>query len=203
MNSKVIYPLRKRNWWHELSNDVYQFKISEKAARIAEVMHDRFAPHVAGGVPAPLYIQIGHVFENELLDLLSRADDLLVDPLELGADAIYERYAYLIDPYEHEVSIVEYDGRREDEWRKINKYIDAVVFDGVCISRNRDYLFVDDEGLFGDKANHIFKISTYPQPLVGKALLCGPEVDEVATNPTFTIDEVRDMVTWYAVQEDK
>ena len=90
--------------------------------------------------------------------------------------------AVLIDPYEEEVTTVDYNG----DYKQIYKHIKADCFTLVRLLDNDD-VFVDDEGLLKVDANtKFFRIKDYPQPLVGYGLILGnnEEGDSIAAHHT-------------------
>jgi hypothetical protein len=102
--------------------------------------------------------------------------------------------AFLIDPFARTITEVVYN----DDFTQILKLIDADSFDGVRVNDERDTLYVDDEGLF--KSNQkFFKLSVYPQPLAGKALLLGTDHRGEAVAPKCTLDWVKSNVLFDVV----
>lgn len=92
----------------------------------------------------------------------------------------------LIDPFTQTITEVEYRG----EYTQIYELIDAECFDVARINRNGDALFVDDEGLHRE-GQAFFMHKDYPQPLAGKALLLGCNLEDGETvAPTETLEEL-------------
>ncbi len=96
--------------------------------------------------------------------------------------------AMLIDPFTRTISEADYNG----DFKQIYKFIGADCFD-VVVHRVGD-IYVDDEGLF--KPNAFFEIQGYPQPLAGKGLVLGVEVNDKVTNNTFPLSVLKQLVTF-------
>ena len=61
-------------------------------------------------------------------------------------------------------------------WRDVAPIIDCQTFDAVRLYENGDGVYIDDEGLYVE--NQWFWIHrNYPQPLAGKALFIGLEIE--------------------------
>jgi hypothetical protein len=98
--------------------------------------------------------------------------------------------AYLIDPYEHSITGVDYSG----DYKDIYKLIDCQTFD--CVGFNGDdTLYVDDEGLYKDNPE-FFMIKGYSQPLCGKALVLGTDRDGNSIRPVVSLTKLKSMVTF-------
>ena len=103
--------------------------------------------------------------------------------------------AFLIDPFKRTVSEVNYSGDFED----IYLAIDCDTFTCVQASERGDTLFVDDEGLINGKEQAFFGWMGYPQPLAGKALLLGTDINGESVATTLTLDEVNESVVWLSL----
>ena len=103
--------------------------------------------------------------------------------------------AYLIDPINKEISVVDYNG----DYRMINELINSQRgFDAVYGFRNEDTLYVDDEGLLL-KENHAFEFTYdngHTQPLMGKALVLGTDAEGESVAVKSTLEEVASKVNW-------
>jgi hypothetical protein len=98
--------------------------------------------------------------------------------------------AYLIDPYEHSITGVDYSG----DYKDIYKLIDCQTFD--CVGFNGDdTLYVDDEGLYKNNPE-FFMIKGYSQPLCGKALVLGVDRDGNSIAPKISLTNLKKMVTF-------
>ena len=101
--------------------------------------------------------------------------------------------AYLIDPFAQTVNPVEYDGNYES----IYGFIEAHAFDVATFSEEHDGVFVDDEGLINGQEQKFFSIRGYRNPLAGKGLVLGCDIETGDSRaPTVTLEEMRDMVTF-------
>ena len=103
--------------------------------------------------------------------------------------------AYLIDPINKIVSVVDYNG----DYQTINKLINSQRgFDAVYGFRNEDTLYVDDEGLL-TKENYCFEF-TYDNghiaPLMGKALVLGTDAEGESVAVKSTLEEVESKIRW-------
>ena len=103
--------------------------------------------------------------------------------------------AYLIDPINKIVSVVDYNG----DYQTINKLINSQRgFDAVYGFRNEDTLYVDDEGLLR-KENYGFEF-TYDNghvaPLMGKALVLGTDAEGESVAVKSTLEEVESKIRW-------
>ncbi len=103
--------------------------------------------------------------------------------------------AYLIDPINKIVSVVDYNG----DYQTINKLINSQRgFDAVYGFRNEDTLYVDDEGLLL-KENHAFEFTYdngHTQPLMGKALVLGTDAEGESVAVKSTLEEVASKINW-------
>ena len=103
--------------------------------------------------------------------------------------------AYLIDPINKIVSVVDYNG----DYQTINKLINSQRgFDAVYGFRNEDTLYVDDEGLL-TKENYCFEF-TYDNghvaPLMGKALVLGTDAEGESVEVKSSLEEVESKIKW-------
>lgn len=93
---------------------------------------------------------------------------------------------YLVDPFACTITEVQYNG----EHASIYKHIDADCYDCARLNVEGDALFVDDEGMFKERTA-FFLHEDYPQPLAGKALMLGCNMDDGETQaPYTTLDEL-------------
>lgn len=99
--------------------------------------------------------------------------------------------AFLIDPAAKTVTEVEYTGN----WRDIYPLIDCDCFTTVDID-GQNTMFLDDEGLIGDKDRHYFAYGKSLPPLVGKALVLGYDEEGETVASTLTLEEVQSQV-WF------
>ena len=98
----------------------------------------------------------------------------------------------LIDPINRTVTKVHYRG----EYKHIYELIDAKCYDCARINKHGDGLFVDDEGLFKEE-QAFFLHADYPQPLAGKALLLGCDMEDGETvAPHDTLEDTIAKVQW-------
>lgn len=99
---------------------------------------------------------------------------------------------FLIDPHTMTVTEVQYSG----EYKHIYQLIEADCYDCARINKQGDGLFVDDEGLFKEE-QRFFLHEDYPQPLAGKALVLGCDMDNGETvAPHTTLAELQSKVRW-------
>jgi hypothetical protein len=105
--------------------------------------------------------------------------------------------AYLIDPYEKSITTVSYSGHFED----INRLIGSRVFDLVHLNGHGDDAYVDDEGLLrGDLSQERFiKFASYPEPIVGKALVLGSTEDGESAEPKMSHEELSNDVQFWDI----
>jgi hypothetical protein len=107
--------------------------------------------------------------------------------------------AFLIDPYKETISEFNYTGNFED----INKAIESRCFTVVNLDQKGNGMFIDDEGLLRDSLSleKFIKISSYPDPVVGKGLVLGCDDSGESISTTLTIDELRSMVQFWSIFE--
>lgn len=107
--------------------------------------------------------------------------------------------AFLIDPYKETISEFNYTGNFED----INKAIESRCFTVVNLDQKGNGMFVDDEGLLRGNLSleKFIKISSYPDPLVGKGLVLGCDDMGESTDTTLTIDELKSMIQFWSIFE--
>lgn len=105
--------------------------------------------------------------------------------------------AILIDPYKETVTEVDYSGNFED----INQLLDSRCFTVVHLDEKGNDLYVDDEGLLRGNLSFekFIKMSSYPEPLVGKGLVLGSDNMGDSKDTTLTIDEVKSMVQFWSI----
>lgn len=101
--------------------------------------------------------------------------------------------AFLIDPEKKKVSIVDIDFFVHD-YRKISKMIEAKYFTTVRINSDHDTVYVDDEGLYTDKAS--FMLKSYPTPLKGKGLVLGVNDEGDSIEPVLSYETLKSMIFW-------
>ena len=94
--------------------------------------------------------------------------------------------SFLIDPFKQDITEVAYSGDIE----QIYELTDCQTFDVARINRHGDGIFVDDEGLYAEDAR-FFWHSDYPQPLAGKGMVIGCDMETGESAPTHTtLDEL-------------
>lgn len=99
----------------------------------------------------------------------------------------------LIDPFTRTITEVEYSG----DFKQIYELIDCDTYDCARINRQGDAIFVDDEGLFKEQEQKFFLHEDYPQPLAGKGLVLGCDMENgESVAPHTTIGEVAAKVQW-------
>lgn len=103
--------------------------------------------------------------------------------------------AILINPFNHTITEVNYTGDFED----IYLLIDCDTFTCVTVNERYDTLYVDDEGLINGKEQAFFGWMGYPQPLAGKALLLGTDMNGESVDTTFSLDDANDHVVWLSL----
>lgn len=100
--------------------------------------------------------------------------------------------AYLINPFDEEVTEIDYDGELDTLYQLLEcSLVDAVT----CISE--DSIFVDDEGLLHQAEQKYFYFPGYSQPLAGRGLFVGPTDSEGnSTDARLTLEEVTALVIY-------
>jgi hypothetical protein len=101
--------------------------------------------------------------------------------------------AYLIDPFNRQVSEVDYNG----DFREISKFIQCDYFTAATFNKNGDSFFVDDEGLFKED-KMFFEHHGYPQPLAGYGLVLGTDPDGESTAPKISLEDLASDIMWYS-----
>jgi hypothetical protein len=100
--------------------------------------------------------------------------------------------SFLIDPFKQDITEVAYSGDIE----QIYELTDCQTFDVARINRHGDGIFVDDEGLYAEDAR-FFWHSDYPQPLAGKGMVIGCDMETGESAPTHTtLDELVEKIRW-------
>ena len=101
--------------------------------------------------------------------------------------------ALLINPFERTITEVDYSG----DFHQIYELIDAHTFDCVRIDDSGGSIFVDDEGLINGKEQTYFAHVNYPQPLAGKGLVLGCDMNTGESVGTeYTVDDFKRDVVW-------
>lgn len=108
--------------------------------------------------------------------------------------------AYLIDPTNRSVTLVQYTG----DYQQINVLIGAECFTGVYMAvldeegnpdPKKPYdVFVDDEGLINGNPDGWFTLRGYPGLLRGKGLVLSHDAEGESVEPVPTLTEVTRMV---------
>jgi len=100
--------------------------------------------------------------------------------------------AFLIDPFRQEVTEVNYSG----DYKQICKLIDADLFDVARLNAKGDGIFVDDEGLYAED-QRFFQHKFYPNPLAGKGLVLGCDMDTgESASASMTLEQLVDDIEW-------
>lgn len=99
--------------------------------------------------------------------------------------------AFLIDPYESEITEVVFSGK----YTHIYELIGQDCFDTVRINREGDVVYVDDMGL-SRPDQRFFRLDSYPQPLAGKGLVLGVDYDGDSVAPKISLSELKRIVSW-------
>ncbi len=97
--------------------------------------------------------------------------------------------AYLIDPFQQNVTEVEFNG----DYREIYKLIACDCFTTVRINAQGDVIFLDDEGLLHGPTD-FFKHDSYPDPLAGKGLVLGTDAEGDSVAPNISFEELKAQV---------
>jgi hypothetical protein len=100
--------------------------------------------------------------------------------------------AFLIDPFKQEVTEINYSG----DFHQIYDLIDAETFDVARLNANGDGIYVDDEGLYAEDVR-FFQHRFYPQPLAGKGLVLGCDMETGESAPaSMTLAQLVDDIEW-------
>lgn len=72
----------------------------------------------------------------------------------------------------------------------IRAHLECKYFDVVRINSRGDGIFVDDEGLYRQGIQGVFRTTWYPEPIIGCGIVmgCSPSGDSIA--PTITLRDV-------------
>tara|TARA_R110000822_G_scaffold35007_8_gene98886 strand:+ start:376 stop:729 length:354 start_codon:yes stop_codon:yes gene_type:complete len=100
--------------------------------------------------------------------------------------------AFLIDPFQQEVTEVNYSG----DFKQIYEFIDAHTFDVARLNAKGDGIYVDDEGLYAED-QRFFQHKFYPSPLAGKGLVLGCDMDTgESASASMTLEQLVDDIEW-------
>ncbi len=99
--------------------------------------------------------------------------------------------AFLIDPFEREITEVDYQG----DYHEIYYHIKADLFCTVTVSDLGDTLFLDDEGLFREE-QAFFQWIGYGQPLAGRALVLGTDTEGESRDCMISKRDIENSVRW-------
>ena len=121
--------------------------------------------------------------------------------------------AYLINPKDETITVVDYDN---SDYKNISKMIDAHWFTTVQISDNMDTMYLDDEGLLhnGEKYNftlhngEIYDLARDTRLLrtyIGKGLVLGCDDEGESCEPEITLEELKNRIDFncYVIGEKK
>lgn len=107
--------------------------------------------------------------------------------------------AFLIDPFQKQISEIEYSGIYQD----IYSLLDIDLFTVVTITGDRDAIFVDDEGLLKDPEKQSFFYVSHESGilhghvmLAGKGLVLGCNNDGESVEPKITIELLKERIHW-------
>lgn len=101
--------------------------------------------------------------------------------------------AYLIDPYQQKIDVVEYNG----DWRSIKTWIDADTFDATRINTLHDTAFVDDFGLL---RSNPATFSLGAKTLAGTTLVLGVNEEGMEVEPKEDVESLRERIVWHQNQ---
>ena len=99
--------------------------------------------------------------------------------------------AYLVNPVDKTVTLVEHDG----DYRDIYKHIEAECFTALTLNSSGDALYLDDEGLYRD-GQAFFHLKGYPQPLAGRGLLLGTDHEGDSRAPVIALEQFQKLIAW-------
>lgn len=102
--------------------------------------------------------------------------------------------AYLINPFDHTITQVEYTGTLDN----IYELIQASPITTVGLSNgtwDQDVIYVDDEGLYRENQRY-FLLRGYPQPLAGRGLVLGTNEEGDSVEPKISLPELRGLIMW-------
>lgn len=99
--------------------------------------------------------------------------------------------AYLINPETQSISTVNYSG----DFNEIYTHINAGCFDVARINDKGDGIFVDDEGLLKPQ-KYFFKHSGYANWLAGRGLVLGCDENGDSCEPSVSIEELRQCISF-------
>lgn len=103
--------------------------------------------------------------------------------------------AFLIDPSTKSITEVNYTGMLRD----IYEHIGASLFCTYNLNSVGDTIYLDDEGLMNKKP--FFKLEGCKNPLAGKGLVLGTDLQGVSISPvTETIESLEDKITFIGLK---
>ena len=99
---------------------------------------------------------------------------------------------FLINPKEHSITEIETNG----ELHSLYKLISCDLIDVVVLNDEEDVLYLDDDGLSRSPTNY-FRFGTFPNPLAGKGVILGTDVEGEAISPrTVTLETLEASVSF-------
>lgn len=104
-------------------------------------------------------------------------------------------HAYLIDPFTKTIERIETSGKLQ-QWYEL---IDCNCVCNVNLPRG-DALILDDDGL-ARTPQAFFRFGNYRNPLAGRCLVVGSNLDGDTTSPRVRIEAIEQAVTWIEPQE--
>jgi hypothetical protein len=101
--------------------------------------------------------------------------------------------AFLIDPFNREITEVETDGSLESIYALLQVQMIEVVY-----MDNEDCIYVDEEGLLGNLLEQAwFAIPDFKEePLAGRGLVLGTDNKGANVSPIVSLEEMRGRVVW-------
>lgn len=100
--------------------------------------------------------------------------------------------AFLIDPTVATITEIDYDG----DWMKIGPLLGCVLFTTVILNHMDDVIFVDDEGLINGNPHGWFSLAGYHQPLKGKGLVLGTDLEGESIAPRITLEDLHMLISF-------
>ena len=72
----------------------------------------------------------------------------------------------------------------------IRAHLECKYFDVVRINHEGDGIYVDDEGLYRQGIQGVFRTTWYPEPIIGCGIIMGCNASGDSIEPTITLQDV-------------
>lgn len=96
---------------------------------------------------------------------------------------------YLISPMDYTIQRV-----KLDEWQDIYRWIEADTFEPLRFNADGDMVYVDENATLRKQPNNNFFImNPFPDPLIGKGLILGTDIEGESIDPSVSWEKFKSL----------